>query len=97
MADTEDHRMSSFPGRARSAMSHIGQDDHIKQITAVAKTVAVRAGDVSKAISRKVAQEASAGGRNDVDAGADPWPEAESEHLVRVQPVRIGGYRSHRT
>jgi hypothetical protein len=46
-------------------MSHIGQDDHIKQITAVAKTVAVPAGDVSKAVSRKVTQEAPAGGRND--------------------------------
>jgi hypothetical protein len=57
--------MSSFSGRARSAISHIGQDDHIKQTAAVAKMVAVHAGDVSKAVSRKVTQEAPAGGRND--------------------------------
>lgn len=31
-----------------------------------------------------------------VNAGADPWPEAESEHLLRVQPVRITGLRIHR-
>lgn len=29
-----------------------------------------------------------------IAAGADPWPGAESEHLVRVNPVRIGGRRS---
>jgi nitroimidazol reductase NimA-like FMN-containing flavoprotein (pyridoxamine 5'-phosphate oxidase superfamily) len=28
-----------------------------------------------------------------INAGADPWPEAESEHLVRVQPTRISGRR----
>ena len=31
-----------------------------------------------------------------ISAGADPWPEAESEHLVRVQPIRIGGRRRRR-
>jgi nitroimidazol reductase NimA-like FMN-containing flavoprotein (pyridoxamine 5'-phosphate oxidase superfamily) len=31
-----------------------------------------------------------------ISAGADPWPEAESEHLVRVQPMRIGGRRRRR-
>jgi nitroimidazol reductase NimA-like FMN-containing flavoprotein (pyridoxamine 5'-phosphate oxidase superfamily) len=31
-----------------------------------------------------------------ISAGADPWPEAESEHLVRVQPIRIAGRRRHR-
>jgi hypothetical protein len=29
-------------------------------------------------------------------AGNDPWPEAESEHLVRVQPTRISGLRRRR-
>jgi len=28
-----------------------------------------------------------------ISAGDDPWPEAESEHLVRVQPTRIAGIR----
>jgi nitroimidazol reductase NimA-like FMN-containing flavoprotein (pyridoxamine 5'-phosphate oxidase superfamily) len=28
-----------------------------------------------------------------INAGADPWPETESEHLVRVQPTRISGRR----
>jgi nitroimidazol reductase NimA-like FMN-containing flavoprotein (pyridoxamine 5'-phosphate oxidase superfamily) len=28
-----------------------------------------------------------------IDAGADPWPEAGSEHLIRVQPIRIAGRR----
>ncbi len=31
-----------------------------------------------------------------ISAGADPWPEAESEHLVRIQPMRIAGLRRHR-
>ncbi len=31
-----------------------------------------------------------------ISAGDDPWPEAESEHLVRVQPTRIGGRRRRR-
>jgi nitroimidazol reductase NimA-like FMN-containing flavoprotein (pyridoxamine 5'-phosphate oxidase superfamily) len=26
-------------------------------------------------------------------AGADPWPEAESEHLIRVHPMSISGRR----
>jgi nitroimidazol reductase NimA-like FMN-containing flavoprotein (pyridoxamine 5'-phosphate oxidase superfamily) len=29
-----------------------------------------------------------------ISAGADPWPEAEYEHLVRVQPIRISGRRT---
>jgi nitroimidazol reductase NimA-like FMN-containing flavoprotein (pyridoxamine 5'-phosphate oxidase superfamily) len=31
-----------------------------------------------------------------ISAGDDPWPEAESEHLVRVQPTRISGRRRRR-
>jgi hypothetical protein len=61
VAGTEDHRRSSFAGRARSAVSHSGQDDHVKQTAAVAKTVAGRAGDVPKAVSRKVAWEDAGG------------------------------------
>jgi hypothetical protein len=57
MADTENHRMSSFSGRARSAVSPFGQDDHLKQSVTAAKTVTGRAEDASKAVSRKVAQE----------------------------------------
>jgi pyridoxamine 5'-phosphate oxidase-like protein len=68
VAGTEDHRRSSFAGRARSAVSHSGQDDHVKQTAAVAKTVAGRAGDVPKAVSRKVARE---------DAWEEPRGDAE--------------------
>jgi nitroimidazol reductase NimA-like FMN-containing flavoprotein (pyridoxamine 5'-phosphate oxidase superfamily) len=28
-----------------------------------------------------------------ISAGAEPWPEAAYEHLIRVQPIRIGGRR----
>jgi nitroimidazol reductase NimA-like FMN-containing flavoprotein (pyridoxamine 5'-phosphate oxidase superfamily) len=28
-----------------------------------------------------------------IGAGADPWPEAGGEHLIRVQPIRIAGRR----
>jgi nitroimidazol reductase NimA-like FMN-containing flavoprotein (pyridoxamine 5'-phosphate oxidase superfamily) len=31
-----------------------------------------------------------------ISAGNDPWPEDESEHLVRVQPIRISGRRRRR-
>jgi len=30
-----------------------------------------------------------------ISAGADPWPEAGKEHLIRVQPIRIAGRRRH--
>jgi nitroimidazol reductase NimA-like FMN-containing flavoprotein (pyridoxamine 5'-phosphate oxidase superfamily) len=31
-----------------------------------------------------------------ISAGADPWPEAESQHLIRVYPTRISGRRRRR-
>jgi nitroimidazol reductase NimA-like FMN-containing flavoprotein (pyridoxamine 5'-phosphate oxidase superfamily) len=31
-----------------------------------------------------------------INARADPWPEAEWGHLIRIQPLRIGGLRIHR-
>jgi hypothetical protein len=31
-----------------------------------------------------------------ISAGDDAWPEAESEHLVRVRPTRISGRRRRR-
>jgi hypothetical protein len=31
-----------------------------------------------------------------INARADPWPEAKWEHLIRIQPLRIGGLRIHR-
>jgi nitroimidazol reductase NimA-like FMN-containing flavoprotein (pyridoxamine 5'-phosphate oxidase superfamily) len=31
-----------------------------------------------------------------ISAAADPWPEAGSEHLIRVQPARISGRRRGR-
>lgn len=57
MADTEDHPMSSFADRARSALSRIEQDDRVRQTTAAAKTVAAQAQGVSQTVSRKVAQD----------------------------------------
>jgi len=30
-----------------------------------------------------------------ISTGDDPWPGAEPEHLVRVQPTRIAGLRRH--
>lgn len=32
-----------------------------------------------------------------ISAGDDPWPEAESEHMIRVQPHYIAGRRVHRS
>lgn len=57
MSDTEDHHPGSFAGRARSALSRIGQDEHVKSSADVAKAVAAQAEEVSKNVSRKVAQE----------------------------------------
>ena len=57
MADTEDHPMSSFADRARSALSRIQQDDRVRQTTAAARNVAAQAGGVSQTVSRKVAQD----------------------------------------
>jgi hypothetical protein len=57
VADTEDHPMSSFAGRARSALSRIEQDERVRQTTAAAKTVAAQAEGVSQTVSRKVAQD----------------------------------------
>ncbi len=57
MTDSDDDRMKSFADRARSVLSNVGQDDRVKQATAVTKDVASRAGEASKAVSRKVTQE----------------------------------------
>jgi hypothetical protein len=57
VADTEDHPMSSFADRARSALSRIEQDERVRQTTAAAKTVAAQAEGVSQTVSRKVAQD----------------------------------------
>jgi hypothetical protein len=57
VADSEDDRMKSLADRARSVLSNVGQDDRVKQATAVTKDVASRAGEASKAVTRKVSQE----------------------------------------
>ncbi len=57
MCDNDDDRMKSFADRARSVLSSVGQDDRVKQATAATKDVASRAGEASKAVSRKVTQE----------------------------------------
>lgn len=57
MSDNEDHRMKSFADRARSVLSNVGQDDRVKQATAVSKDVAARAGEASKTFTKQVTQE----------------------------------------
>jgi hypothetical protein len=57
VAGTEDHPMSSFADRARSALARIEQDDRVRQTTAAAKSVAAQAEGVSQNVSRKVAQD----------------------------------------
>jgi hypothetical protein len=57
VADTEDHPMSSFTDRARSALSRIERDDRVRQTTAAAKSVAAQAEGGSQTVSRKVAQD----------------------------------------
>jgi hypothetical protein len=49
--------MNSFADRARSALSRIEQDEHVRQTAAAAKTVAAQAEGVSQTVSRKVAQD----------------------------------------
>ena len=53
MAETEEHRKGSLANKARTVLS----DDRLKQAAAVTKTVAVRAEEASRTVSRKVAQE----------------------------------------
>jgi len=57
VADTEDHPMSSFTDRARSALSRIEQDERVRSTTAAARNVAAQAEGVSQTVSRKVAQD----------------------------------------
>jgi hypothetical protein len=55
VAETEEHRKGSLANKARTVLS----DDRLKQAAAVTKTVAVRAEEASRTVSRKVAQEDS--------------------------------------
>ena len=55
MAETEEHRKSSLANKARTVLS----DDRLKQAAARTKTVAVRAEEASRTVSRKVGQEDS--------------------------------------
>jgi hypothetical protein len=57
VADTEDHPMSAFTDRARSALSRIEQDERVRSTTAAARSVAAQAEGVSQTVSRKVAQD----------------------------------------
>ena len=69
MAETENHRKSSLANKARTVLS----DDRLKQAAAVTKTVAVRAEEASRTVSRKVGQE-------------DSWDElrADAELLTEI-------------
>jgi hypothetical protein len=53
VADTEDHRMNSLTGRARSVLA----DGRIKQAAAATKDVAALAEGASKTVTRKVTQQ----------------------------------------
>jgi hypothetical protein len=75
MADTERHRVSSFAERAQRALSNVGQDDRIQQAAAVARDVAAQAEEVSKTVSRKVAQE-------------DAWDELRGDVELLTEIVR---------
>jgi hypothetical protein len=55
VAETEEHRKSSLANKARTVLS----DDRLKQAAARTKTVAVRAEEASRTVSRKVGQEDS--------------------------------------
>ena len=55
MAETEEHRKSALANKARTVLS----DDRLKQAAARTKTVAVRAEEASRTVSRKVGQEDS--------------------------------------
>jgi hypothetical protein len=57
VSDSDDDRIKSFADRARSVLSNVGQDDRVKQATAVTKDVASRAGEASKSVTRKVSQQ----------------------------------------
>jgi hypothetical protein len=75
VSDSEDDRMKSFADRARSVLSNVQQDDRVKQAAAVTKDVASRAGEASKAVSRKVSQE-------------DAWNELRADAELLAEIVR---------
>jgi hypothetical protein len=57
-------------------MSNVEQDDRIKQAAAVAKDVAARAGEASKTVSRRVAQE-------------DAWDELRGDVELLTEIARV--------
>ncbi len=73
LTENDPHGMKSLAARARSVLSDVGQDDHVKQAAAVTQEVAARAQEASKSVSRKVTQE-------------DAWEElrADVEQLTEV-------------
>lgn len=75
MADNEHNRLSSFAEKARSALSNAGQDDRVKQATAVTRDVAARAEEASKTVTRRVAQE-------------DAWDELRADVQVLTEVAR---------
>jgi hypothetical protein len=75
VSDSDDDGMKSFADRARSVLSNVSQDDRVKQAAAVTRDVASRAGDASKAVSRKVSQE-------------DAWDELRADAELLAEIVR---------
>jgi hypothetical protein len=75
MTDSDDGRMKSLAGRARSVLSNVGQDERVKQAAAVGKDVATRAGEASKTFTKKVTQE-------------DAWNELRSDVELQTEIAR---------
>ena len=75
MSDSEDGRMKSLSDRARAVLSNVGQDDRVKQATAVSKDVAARAGEASKTFTKKVTQE-------------DAWNELRADVELQAEIAR---------
>jgi hypothetical protein len=82
VSDSDDDRTKSFADRARSVLSNVAQDDRVKQAAAATKDAASRAGEASKAVSRKVSQEDA---WNEVRADAELLAEiARADHALVV-------------
>jgi hypothetical protein len=85
VSDSDDDRMKSFADRARSVLSNVAQDDRVKQATAATKDAASRAGEASRAVSRKVSQEDA---WNELRADAELLAEiARADHALVVDLI----------
>ena len=75
MGEDESQRKDSLAARARSVLTNVGEDDRVRQATALTKDVAARAQEASKNVSRKVAQD-------------DAWDELRGDVELLTQIAR---------